>query len=339
MLPPLLSIAELQIPLPGNETHWSARYEQWQRLSPPQPASTLCAVLARIGLEDALPSSLEQPAQLTTLLSAFVQQAAHHDLLQAMASALGNDGIYQQSLVFDTSAAPFRKALDALLRAGCSQPLREVFFGVVPNDFAVVARVLSIFSFTPPRLLFPYTKWQTTEVGHSAARAEISEIVTRDIGRARHCLYHAVQVFQYFRATKVSMYFDVFGFLGCVLYMVLYVEVIEQQQLNLADRGIIVGYPAVDIVRLEQLNPEHREGWLNLSYQFRIHVTGIGLLDSGRSVARLYKESSRVMANSATISGIAGAMSKILEKQAMGCPPEFQDGQPPTQRQHSHSLG
>lgn len=260
---------------------------------------------------------------IIALISASIQQATEQDLLRAMKLSPEDSAFFQQSLPHDTYTALFQKAFEALVRAGCRQSLRMTIVGTAENDFGVLARVLAIFSFTPPRLLFPHVRWHTTEAGQNRARADLSEILLQDISRARHCLYLATQVLQHFRATRVSTYYDILGLCGCVLYMALYVDMIGQK-----DSPNGEGSVGTEIIRLDHFtNVDHQEGWLDLRHHFRLHVTGIGVLDSGRSVARLYKEASRIMKNSAGISKMAHIMSAIFVRQAEGHPPELQESQ------------
>ncbi|KXH47518.1 hypothetical protein CSIM01_13268 [Colletotrichum simmondsii] len=235
MLPPLLSLAELQTPVPTADVYWSSSYEQWHLLPPPQPSSTLCALLARVGLGDVVPASLEQPAKSTIMLSAIVQQAAESDLLRAMGLGSVGSTASQPGLALGMGAMLSQKAFDALSQVGCSQVLRETDAGTNSNDFALLSRVLFICSVTPLRLLNPYGKWQTTDAGHSKARAELLNIIPQNVGRARHCLYNAAQVLQYFRTTRVATILDILSVLICVLYMVVSVADYGNRVLGLED--------------------------------------------------------------------------------------------------------
>lgn len=326
MLPPLLSIAELQTPLPAADSLWSSDYEQWRRLPPPQPSSPLCPLLARVGLSDTEPAGLDRPARSLILLSAFVQQAAEGDLLRAL--RLDSVGDAATPPVLGTAAMLSQKAFDALSRAGCSEPLRQTNAGTTTSDyFSLLARVFAIVSFTPVRLLFPYTKWQTTDAGHSSARSKLSHIVSHDIGSARRCLYHAAQVLQYLCTTRVSTTLDILSVLVCVLYMVLYADIVEQQYPIPASGGDSARPSSgTDIIRLDQVvNLNLLDSWLKVKNHATPHITGVGPLQSGRSASRLYKEALRIMASGASISRIAKGISTVFKLQAQVFPPKFQD--------------
>ncbi|KAI7968405.1 hypothetical protein EIK77_010567 [Talaromyces pinophilus] len=321
MLPPLLSTAELQTPVPIADSYWSSSCEQWHLLPPPQPSLTLCALLARVGLGDVAPANLEQLAKSAILFSASLQQTAESDFLRAMGLDSTGTTASQPSLALGIVTTLSQKAFDALSQVGCSQPLRETAAGTSSNDFALLSRVLAILSFTPLWLLFSYNKWQTTDIGQSNARSELLNIIPQNVSRARHCLYYAAQVLQHFRATKPATLLDILGVLVCVLYMVLYVDIIEQQDPNFAGRGAGVKSSSMEIIRLEQVvDVDLLNDWLQVKNHKRPHVPGVGFLHNDGSIPRLYKEASRIMASGSSISRMAKVISNLLESQAKGYP-------------------
>ncbi|PTD04170.1 hypothetical protein FCULG_00000038 [Fusarium culmorum] len=207
-------------------------------------------------------SSLEQLTKSLMLCSASIQQAAEGDFLRAMGLDSIGTTTRQPSLALGVVTTLSKNAFDALSQAGCSQALHETHPGS-QNDFAFLSRVLIILSFTPLSLLFSYHKWQTTDVGQSNARSQLLNIIAQDVGRARHCLYYAAQAYQHFRTTKPATVLDVMGALVCVLYMVLYVDIIEQQGDSFA--GLEGGdiSPNMAIIRLGQVVDGHTlNDWL-----------------------------------------------------------------------------
>ncbi|KAI6758161.1 unnamed protein product [Fusarium graminearum] len=308
------------IPLPTANSYWSSNYEQWHLLPTPQPSSTLCPLLARVGLGHVAHDSLEQLTKSLILCSASIQQAAEGDFLRAMGLDSIGTTTRQPSLAMGMVTTISKNAFDALSHAGCSQALHETHPGS-QNDFAFLSRVLTILSFTPLSLLFSYHKWQTTDVGQSNARSQLLNIIPQDVGRARHCLYYAAQTYQHFRTTKPATVLDVMGALVCVLYMVLYVDIIEKQGDSFA--GLEGGDISrnMDIIRLGQVVDGHTlNDWLQVRSHKRLHVTGVGFLHTEGSILRLYKEGSRIMARGSSISRMAKSMSNLLESQARGYP-------------------
>ncbi|KAH9235455.1 hypothetical protein K456DRAFT_1749211 [Colletotrichum gloeosporioides 23] len=210
-----------------------------------------------------MPASLDQPTKSTILLSAIVQQAAESDLLRAMGLGSAGSTSSQPGLALGMGTMLSQKAFDALSQVGCSQVLRETDAGTNSNDFALLSRVLSICSFTPLRLLNSYSKWQTTDAGHSDARLELLDIVPQNFSRARHCLYYAAQVLQYFRTTRVATILDILSVLICVLYMVVYADIFEQRDPNSAGSGVGASTSSTEIIRLDQVvDADLLNGWL-----------------------------------------------------------------------------
>jgi hypothetical protein len=331
LLPPLLTIAELQIPLPGSETHWESDYQQWLGLPSPQSLAPVCVTLARTGLQNSISQELDRSARFTMLLSAFSQHTATQNFKRALAWTSGGIEALVPMPQIEPSMDIFGNALDVLLRHGCSQAFDSTASRSIANDFAIASRVFTILSFTPARLLFPFSRWQTSDRGTGDARKELFKIVQQDTRRTRYCMYQAAQLFQHFRTIKALSHTDTIFLLICTLYMLLYVELVvtrdtDPQNARLSPNTSIAG---AKVIRLDQLTSEDAvEAWLTLRNPHRLHVTGIGLLDADRSVARLSKESSNIMANSASTSNLAAALSVIMTSHATGDVPDFQEGQP-----------
>lgn len=329
MLPPLLSIHELQIALPSAESRWGSNYEQWRYQPPPSSTTFICSTIARIGAGTTIQEDLEQPTRLITLLTAFWQHIASQNLMRAMMPCTGDVNSASSASILGPTGSIWKTAFDALSQAGCSQPFSQPGEDGKPNGFAVAARLLTILAFTPSRVLLPFSKWQTSAHGCNAARKELVDILTNDASHARYCLYLAAQLFRHFRSTQASTHFDTLAFLMCVLYIVSYIELVELQRPGPISRADSIG--AAKVIRLDQaISEDERDSWLNLRCQSRPHVTGLGLLDTDRSVARVFKEASQIMINNGPTSTLAVAMSAIYASSAAGRPPDFPHDQPET---------
>ncbi|VZH91487.1 unnamed protein product [Fusarium fujikuroi] len=302
--------------------YWSSTCEQWHLLPPTQPAPTLCALVSRVGLGNVAPASLERLTKSAMLLSASLQQAAESDLLRAMGLDSASNTASQLSPALGMVTTLSQKAFDALSKEGCSQELRETYSCGSLNDFALLSRVLAMLSFTPLSLLFSYNKWQTTDTGQSNARSELSNIILHHVARARRCLYYAAQVLQHFRNTRPATVLDIMGCLVSVLYMVLYVDIIEQQDPDSTRPGADVETSSMEIIRLDQVvDVDLPNDWLQGRNHKRPHVPGVGFLHHDGSILRLYKEGSRIMETGSCISRMAKVISTILASQAKGHPP------------------
>ncbi|KAF5580076.1 hypothetical protein FPANT_9471 [Fusarium pseudoanthophilum] len=169
MLPPLLSAAELQTPVPSADRYWSSSRDEWHLLPPPPPSPTLCILLSGVGLGDVASAGLEQLTQCILLSSASVQLTAESDLLKAMGLDSSSNTASRPNPPRSMVTTLFEKAFDILSQVGCSEVLRETGAGGRTNDFALLSRVLAVLSFTPLSLLFSYTKWQATDIEQDAA--------------------------------------------------------------------------------------------------------------------------------------------------------------------------
>lgn len=326
MLPPLLSIHELQIALPGAELDWASNYEEQICRAPPSSMNSICSAIARVGAGTAVQADSEQPTQLITLFTAFGQLVASQNLSRTMVLCCEEGNNVSASIV-DPADTLWQKSFDALSKSGCSQPLSQAAQDARPDAFAASARLLTILACTPARLLYPFSKWQTSAQGSGKAREELLSILSNDIPRARHCLYISAQLFRHFRSMPASSHFDTLALLICVLYLVAYIELVELQRPGIASRGDNA-ISVMKVIRLDRaLSDDERDDWLNGRSRSRPYVTGLGLLDTDRSVARLLKEASRItMSNSAT-STLAEAMSGMLASLATGRSPDFSNDQ------------
>jgi hypothetical protein len=333
MLPPLLSIHELQIALPSSESRWSSTYEQWRYQPPPSSTTFICPVIARVSAGTAIQEDLEQPTRLITLFTAFGQYLTSQNLMRAMMPSSQEVNGAASTFTLGPTDTPWKTAFDALSKEGCSQPLSSTGGDGRPNEFAVAARLLTILAFTPSRVLLPFSKWQTSTHGYGTARKELIDILSSDVPRARHCLSLSAQLFRHFRSAQASTYFDTLALLMCVLYLVSYIELVELQRPNLTSR--VDGVGAAKVIRLDQtISEDERDSWLNLRCQSRPHITGVGLLDTDRSIARVFKEASQMTVNNGPTSTLAAAMSAILASSATGRPPDFPHDQP-----EHHDIG
>ncbi|RGP81137.1 hypothetical protein FLONG3_674 [Fusarium longipes] len=330
IIPPLLSTAELTIPVPAADSYWALSREQWHLHPPsPQPPASACALLAGIVHGDVAPVNLEPLTKSVILCSTSMQKTAERELMKAMGleSTVRTAGSGCPNPSPGTVSTISERAFDALSQDGCSHVLREWNTSSSLNDFALLSRVLVIISFTPLSLLFSYNKWQTTDTGQSNARSELSRLLSQNVHRARQCLYYAAQTLQSFRAVRPATIADILSVLVSVLFMVLYVDVIGQQNSNIAGRAAGVKTAGMDIIRLDQvIDADLLNDWLHVTCHKRPHVSGVGLLDSSGSRLRLYKEGSRILATGSSVSRMAKIISALLESEARGYPPVYQLG-------------
>lgn len=324
LIPPVLTISELQIPLPGSEAHWEADNRQWQQLSAPPATSPICVALTSIGLRGAFPDDLSFSAQLTVLASSFFQYTAVQDLRRAMMLFTGDSYSAQPGSSSGTVVDLLHSTFDVLCKSGRSKKLEVKEAHTVSNEISIMARVLTILDFTPGRLLYPFSRWQTSDYGTDNARKELSRIFGHDTGRARHCLHNAAQVFHYYRMTSALHYFDTLNLLVCTIYIHAYIELIANQSSSQDAQTNNLG--SQEMLRLDEVfEGTQVDEWTSLRREYQPHITGVGFLGIDRSISRLYKESSRIMGRSASKSIFAAALQPLMMAQAAGIVPTFPD--------------
>jgi hypothetical protein len=268
--------------------------------------------------------NFDSSARLITLLSAFVQCTAAQDLMRAMMLYTENSNTTRSASTSGTVADISRAALDVLCRYGESQFPTMAEPRSISDDFPIIARILTIFDLTPLRLLYSFTRWQSSETGVSNARKELSRILNHQIRQARQCIHQAAQLFQYFRTANTLRHVDTIALLVCTLYIHAYIELVAEQRTDRNEQADVIH--GRTMIRVDQASDLSQIGdWLNLEHDHLPHVTGIGVLGADRSVARLYKESSRIMGRSASKSSFAAALQPLLESQAAGNAPALQD--------------
>ncbi|PIA97417.1 hypothetical protein CB0940_06698 [Cercospora beticola] len=326
MLPTLLSMHELHLPLPSHESHWQANQSQWQSLPPAQSPRSLCAVLAQIGIEGTLQEDVGPSAQLALLLSTSVQLNQTQNLERAMGIGIGQISADSTTPAAGSMADIQRRAFNTMSQLDFAEPLNPAKAATISSDYSIMVRIIRILDFTPLRTLCRATRWQTTEYGASEARRQLCDTFRENGKRANDCVFEASQLFQYFRTIKALSHIDTMCLLICVLYIYVYIELgLRSSSSTIPQQD---GARPSRIIRLDQPDPDdEREDWLSGRHDCQPHLAGIGLLDAERSSARLFKEASRIMANSATTSRLAMALSSIMNTHAVGGIPKFQEDQ------------
>ncbi|KAL2205690.1 hypothetical protein CC79DRAFT_1294336 [Sarocladium strictum] len=209
------------------------------------------------------PASLEPLTRSAILFSALMQQTAESDLLEAMRLRPTVNPAGRPTPSSGMLSTISQRAFEALIRDGCSHVLRERNTSTSLNDYALLSRVLSIISFTPLSLLFSYEKWQSTDMGQSTARSKALSILLQNVPRARRCLYYAAQTLQFFRTARIATTTDIMCVLVSVVFIVLYVDIVVQQDSNFAGCEAGVKTSSTDIIRLDQvIDGESLDDWL-----------------------------------------------------------------------------
>ncbi|KXT08513.1 hypothetical protein AC579_9222 [Pseudocercospora musae] len=320
-LPPLLSIAELQLPLPWPEVYWQSGLPEWQRLSSSHVARPVCTMLARIGLKGRNEQQTGPFALLALILSAFVQYSTTRDFQRSMMLSATDADILSQTFGLEAQASLPLAALKAVTGDLCSQPLALREVSTLSSDCGIIARIAAIIVFMPTYVLYPYSRWQTSERGFQRAQLEASAIMQGKPHEARHCMLLATQLFHHFRAKAFLDHLDALMFLISMLYMVAFLELV----LTKDETTSMLSGTRTNIVRLDKLSTvEECDEWIKGSAEQRAHIAGIGFLDTHGSSSRIFKETARVMLASSSTSILAARLSEHVGRQVERSPPVFE---------------
>jgi hypothetical protein len=271
MLPPLLALDELQLPLPCSKSVWSADKDQWQhmrdsnnlQLSEVNPS--VCASLAGVAAEPMAPSALDESSQLGVLLASHSQYAS----IRSLAKAIQNP---QASLYSDLADA-LQQSLDAVINNYLV--VTEVKSDMHLGTCKAAARLVRILSLAPQRLLFPFSRWQTTALGSQNARNELAALLNCNTSQARLCAYDAGQLLALARMQSCLIHVDPFLVLISTIYLCAYTDLVASS-LPLSSTP---DPSQRTVIRIDKTLDDHElMEWVTHGGSRRPHVTGVGLL-------------------------------------------------------------
>jgi len=273
------------------------------------PAS-ICALFATVSTTQKVPSCLSESAQLALILAAFTEHLHILDLSKTIRTS-------QHSSPYSALVISLQGCLDNVLHEYTEQKTEELY---EPNnlrgDCIVLARLAYILSFTSERLLLQFSHWQATPSAIENARRQLQLIMKQQAARSRECAYHAAQLFEYFRRRPSLTHTDPFCLLLSTLYLWAYIELVLLDPAVQASRPL--SQPGVQIRLDRPFSSGEKADWVIAGASRIPHISGVGVLDSPRSVRTLLREASRIMRVGAFKSDLLTSMSGMLHSQALG---------------------
>lgn len=311
MLPPLLGLDEMQLPLPCSEQVWAANGDQWQQARASNAVrcadegQSICSVLTNIAAQPNTPLAVGESGRLAVLLASYVQCANARSLALAIRA--------RQYSPYSALAESMKQCLDAAISLCQAQSVNAS--GNHLGSCGAFARLLAILSFAPQRLLFPFSRWQTTALGSQRARNELQELLNDHPTNARLCAYDAGQLLALSRAQSCLIHIDPFCVLIATIYLCAFNDLVAP---NLPQPGIGNSADGT-VIRIDQRLDNHElMEWVHYGSNKAPHITGVGTFGMERSTTRLLKESSRILGTNGKKSRLALALSRMLNSQAMG---------------------
>ncbi|KAK2771963.1 hypothetical protein CKAH01_14174 [Colletotrichum kahawae] len=177
--------------------------------------------------------------------------------------------------------------------------------------------VLSILRQVPLRKLHEFSGWQVTEPQIDAAREYLQKWMRSKPSHARKCFWHAAVVFKILRNKKHFACDSPF----CMLVVVLYMWAFDQfGQLkgailprDMADCAGMDRPTSVDLLQDEK----EIEAWLE-NGSSSVHITGVGVLKSTKSGARMISECRRILLSASGWSPLCRFLAGAWERVSSG---------------------
>ncbi|KAH0431061.1 hypothetical protein CcaCcLH18_07366 [Colletotrichum camelliae] len=177
--------------------------------------------------------------------------------------------------------------------------------------------VLTILRQVPLRKLYEFSGWQVTEPQIDAAREYLQKWMGSKPSHARKCFWHAAVVFKILRNKKHFACDSPF----CMLVVVLYMWAFDQfGQL----KGAMLPRDMADCAgtdrptRVDLLQDEKEiEAWLE-NGSSSVHITGIGVLKSTKSGARMISECRRILLSASGWSPLCRFLAGAWERVSSG---------------------
>jgi len=324
MLPPLLSVTELQVPLPCSEALWRADRQQWLGLKSTDANMaqglvsqiSICSLFARFTIDPDIANDCTESARVALILAAFSQHTSMTDLVRTIVAPRQPSPYAAVAVHLDGCLVNISRTL-----LSCA-PSHAQFPYSLASQSAVLTRLVAILAFTPTGLLHPFSRWQTTPHGTDSARKRLRLIMNQDSIRTRECALHAAKLFEHFRGQPQLIHIDPFCLLIATLFLWAFIDLVIVHDVGASTSST---GPQSKIVRIDQvLDGDEKDTWIKQGSDMRPHITGVGILDSGRGSVRLLKETAKIMGSGARKSTLAVSLSSILSSSAEGNIPNWE---------------
>jgi hypothetical protein len=139
-----------------------------------------------------------------------------------------------------------------------------------------IVHVISILRDIPLRTIYASVGWQANVPEMQRTRERLKEYLRCNQITARICLWHAAQVYLSMRNHRYPAYYACLSFVIAVTYILLYDQILGETD------------PQGDLIRLDRLKEKtDADIWARDGESSRVHITGIGILNSTESSRRL----------------------------------------------------
>jgi hypothetical protein len=155
---------------------------------------------------------------------------------------------------------------------------------VEPDMHDPLVHVVSILRDIPLRIIYASVGWQAKVTEMRRTRERLKEYLLRNPSTARICLWHAAQIHSSARNYRYPAYYAPLSFTIAVSYILLYDQILAHTD----TQG--------QVIRLDKVREKTDvDAWVSDGEGSRVHITGIGILNSSESSRRLLVDAGNIL--------------------------------------------
>lgn len=175
-----------------------------------------------------------------------------------------------------------------------------------------IVHVIAVLREIPLRLIYASVGWQASGDEMQQSQERLKGYLQRNPSMARTCLWHAAQIYSSSRNLRYPAYYSFLSFAIAVSYIFLYARIMQ------------LPAPAGDVLRLDKMvEKPDLDTWTGSARDFRAHITGVGMLDSGDSGHRLLEDAEKALRSQKPWRSLAEAVAFCFSQMSKGQRPNI----------------
>jgi hypothetical protein len=170
-----------------------------------------------------------------------------------------------------------------------------------------IVHVISILRDIPLRMIYASVGWQANVADMRRTRERLKEYLQCNRGTAKMCLWHAAQVYLSMRNYRYPAHYACLSFTIATTYILLYDQILRATD----TQG--------DVTRLDKLKRKtDADVWARDDKGSRVHITGIGILNSTESSRRLLIDAENILRSQRPWRGISESLADCFAQMSQG---------------------
>ncbi|USP74859.1 hypothetical protein yc1106_02133 [Curvularia clavata] len=184
--------------------------------------------------------------------------------------------------------------------------------GMGYNGQDPMLHVVAILRDIPLRLIYASVGWQANDTEMQGSRERLKVYLQRNQSTARTCLWHASRIYSSVQSVHHPAYYSSLTLAIAVSYILLYDQLVQfpAPQGNLLRLDKVIEKPGI-------------EAWASCVQDFRVHITGIGILDNSESSRRLLVNAEKILRSQRSWQSIARAVADCFSQMSKGQKPKI----------------